>query len=130
MLPFSFNPRPGIPIYEQIVTAVKRARVRNQLRADDPFPSVRELSQELRINPNTAQKVLTVLVNEKLVEVRPGIGSIVTSAPVRAEAKMELILGQELELLIIEAMTFGVSEEEFLAAVRRHWLSLRGEEDK
>ena len=50
-----------------------------QLQAGDRFPPVRVLSQELKINPNTAQKVLTTLVERGLVEVHPGIGTTVAA---------------------------------------------------
>ena len=42
-----------MPIAEQVVFAVKKAVATGQLRAGGAFPSVRQLSQELRINPNT-----------------------------------------------------------------------------
>ena len=52
--------------------AVERALVSGQLRAGDPFPSVRALSQELRINPNTAHRIVGTLVRDGLLEVRYG----------------------------------------------------------
>ena len=55
MLPFSIELKPGFPVAEQIVFAVRKAVVVGQLRPGDRFPSVRVLSQELRVNPNTAQ---------------------------------------------------------------------------
>src|SRR3972149_6961346 len=77
MLPFSITLRAGVPIYEQVVYAVRRATVSGQLRTGDPFPSVRALSQELRINPNTAHKIVAALVEDGLLEVRPGLGTVV-----------------------------------------------------
>ena len=56
MLPFSIELKPGLPVSEQILFAVKRSVVAGQMRPGDKFPSVRVLSQELRINPNTAHK--------------------------------------------------------------------------
>jgi DNA-binding transcriptional MocR family regulator len=56
MIPFRVHFRPGISLYEQVVYAAKKAVVSGQLRAGDPFPSVRTLSKELKINPNTAHK--------------------------------------------------------------------------
>jgi GntR family transcriptional regulator len=56
MLPFSIDLRPGLPVAEQILFAVKKAVVGGQLRPGDRFPSVRVLSQELKINPNTAHR--------------------------------------------------------------------------
>jgi DNA-binding FadR family transcriptional regulator len=55
--------------------------VSGQLRPGDPFPSVRALSKELKINPNTAHKIVAHLVNEGLLETRPGIGTVVAVLP-------------------------------------------------
>ena len=62
MLPFSIELKPGLPITEQVIFAVKKAVVGGQLKSGQPFPSVRVVSQELRINPNTAHKIVAALV--------------------------------------------------------------------
>ena len=61
MLPFSLVLQAGTPIHEQVAYAVRRAVVTGQLRPGDPFPSVRALSLELKINPNTAHKIVSAL---------------------------------------------------------------------
>ena len=73
MLPFPIDSRAGLPAYLQVVHAAKRAIVLGLLPAGAPFPSVRLLSKELRINRNTAQKAVTKLVSEELLSVRPGV---------------------------------------------------------
>ena len=80
MLPFTVELRTGASVYEQLVYAVQRAIVSNQLAPGDRFPSIRTLSQELRINPNTAQKVVTRLVDQGLLVVQPGVGTLVARA--------------------------------------------------
>src|SRR5918996_637263 len=77
MLPFTVSLRSGVPIYEQVTYSVTKAIVSGQLRSGDPFPSVRTLSQELKINPNTAHKIVTALVDQGLLVVRPGVGTVV-----------------------------------------------------
>lgn len=57
MLSFPVELKPGLPITEQVLFAVKKGVVAGQLKPGEPFPSVRVLSQELRINPNTAHKL-------------------------------------------------------------------------
>jgi len=121
MLPFRISIKSGAPIYEQVTNAVKRAIAKGELKPGDALPSVRELSRELQINPNTAQKVVTALVNEKLIEVMPGIGSVVSARTPASQEKLALILGEKLETFIVEAITFGISEKEFFEAVRKHW---------
>ncbi|MGH9761919.1 MAG: GntR family transcriptional regulator, partial [Blastocatellia bacterium] len=67
MIPFRLVFRPGVSLYEQVVYAAKKAVISGQLRPGDSFPSVRVLSKELKINPNTAHKVISHLVAEGLI---------------------------------------------------------------
>jgi GntR family transcriptional regulator len=77
VIPFRVTFRPGSSLYEQVVYAAKKALIGGQLRPGDAFPSVRTLSGELHINPNTAHKVVTQLLHEQLLEVMPGTGTVV-----------------------------------------------------
>src|ERR1044071_4669697 len=109
MLPFSISLRDGVPVYEQVIYAVTRAIVSGQLRPGDLFPSVRALSQELKINPNTAHRVVAALIDQGLLVVRPGIGTEVaggrsTLTPVRREA-----LEHDVESLAVAARHAGWS---------------------
>ncbi len=79
MLPFAIELKHGEPTYEQMLAAVRRALFTGQLRDGDPFPSVRVLSQELRISPTTAHKVVALLKSEGLLAPRPGLGMVVTA---------------------------------------------------
>ena len=58
MLPFSVILRPGFPPYEEIVYSVKKAIATGRLTAGTRFPSVRAMSRELKLNPNTCQKAV------------------------------------------------------------------------
>lgn len=121
MLPFSLVFRSGLSVHEQVVFAVKKACVAGQLRPGDAFPSVRSLSQELRINPNTAHKVVGTLVGEGLLEVRPGIGTLVARAPAATRAQRRTLLREEVERLVVEARKLSLDIDEVLEAVRDHW---------
>ena len=77
---FSISLRSGVPIYEQVIYAVTRAIVNGEMQPGDPFPSVRALSQELKINPNTSHKIVAALIERGLLAVRPGIGTVVSSS--------------------------------------------------
>ena len=79
MIPFRLVFEPGISLYEQAAYAAKKAIISGQMRPGDPFPSVRALSTALKINPNTAHKVIGHLIAEGLLEVRPGTGTVVGS---------------------------------------------------
>lgn len=121
MLPFSIFLRAGAPIHEQVVYAVRRAVVTGQLRAGDPFPSVRALSLALKINPNTAHKIVGTLTEEGLLVVRPGIGTVVGESRSGGSAARRAILEHDSERLVIEARRAGVPLKDLVAAIKRHW---------
>ena len=121
MVPFRVEFRPGVSLYEQVVYAAKKAIVSAQLRPGDSFPSVRELSRELKINPNTAHKIITHLLTDGLLESRPGIGTVVARLPETTEARRAELLGREIEELVVEAGKLAVPLEDILAAVETHW---------
>ncbi len=126
MLPFTVNFRPGEPVYEQVTYAVKKAIATGQLAAGSRFPAVRTLSQELRINPNTAHKVVTSLTAEGVLLVHPGIGTVVAPPTAGSAADRAALLNDELERLVVEARRLGLDEDKVLAAVRGHWRKLKG----
>jgi GntR family transcriptional regulator len=121
VLPFSISLKTGVPIYGQVVYAVTRAVVTGQLRAGDPFPSVRALSQELKINPNTAHKIVTALVEDGLLAVRPGIGTVVGEGRQATAAGRRQLLEQDAERLVVDSRRAGLSLQDVVAAIRRHW---------
>jgi len=121
VLPFSVTIRPGLSVHEQVVYAVKKAIVSGRLRTGDEFPSVRVLSRELRINPNTGQKVVTTLVTEGLLEVRPGIGTFVAGRPASSAAERRALLREAVERLVVEARHLSLDVQDVLDAVSEHW---------
>ena len=124
MIPFRLSFESGISLYEQVVYAAKKAVISGQMRPGDPFPSVRALSKALKINPNTAHKVITQLVSEGLIEVRPGLGTIVAELPASTAAERSSLLKKEVEELVVEAQRLGLDLDEVTAAVARHWSRL------
>ncbi|MCP5523429.1 MAG: GntR family transcriptional regulator [Verrucomicrobiales bacterium] len=78
-LPFTIRVLDGVPVSDQVVQAVRKAVFSGQLADASEFPSVRALSQSLRISPTTAHKVVSQLKAEGLLASRPGIGMVVTA---------------------------------------------------
>jgi len=126
MIPFSLSFRPGISLYEQVVYAAKKAIVSGQMNPGDSFPSVRALSKAVKINPNTAHKVITHLLNSGLIEVHPGIGTVVASKSPSTSVERRSLLNREAEELVVEAKKLGLSVEDVMASVSQHWRRLDG----
>jgi GntR family transcriptional regulator len=121
MIPFLVQFRAGEPVYEQVLFAAKKAVLSGQLAPGSRFPSVRALSQALKINPNTAHKAVMALTAEGFLEVKPGVGTIVGQPTAGSAADRAGLLGGDVERLVVEATRLGLSEDEVLAAVRKHW---------
>jgi len=126
VIPFRLSFEPGLSLYEQVVYAAKKAMVSGQIRPGDVFPSVRALSKELRINPNTAHKVVTQLTAEGLLEVHPGRGTVVAERAPSTAAERGNLLRKELEQLVVEAKKLGLNLETVSDALGQHWRRLDG----
>jgi GntR family transcriptional regulator len=118
--------RPGVSIHEQIVYAAKKAMISGQMRTGDPFPSVRVLSRELKVNPNTAHKVVATLTTAGLLETQPGIGTVVAARPEARSSERTQLLGLEIEQLVVEAKRLGIGMDDVIASIEAHWKRLGG----
>lgn len=125
MLPFRVEFRAGGTIYEQVVFAATKAMMAGQLRPGEAFPSVRTLSRELKINPNTAHKVITQLVTTGLLEIRPGSGTVVAKRAEASQAERTRLLEEQIEELVVEGKRLGIELEDMEEAIGRHWKRLR-----
>jgi GntR family transcriptional regulator len=124
-----FSIQPGQSIFDQVVYAAIKAFVSGEYRAGQPFPSVRALAADLKINPNTAHKVIQHLIQERWLEVRPGIGSFVDEPPEARAVDKAKLLNQQVEALVVEAKRLGLAREELSEAIRTVWSGLAIRED-
>lgn len=120
----SFKSQPGQSIFEQLIFAAEKAILGGEFSPGQPFPSVRTLAAELKIHPNTAQKIIHHLVAERWLEVRPGIGTIVAARPAARVADRRRLLKEDVERLIVEAKKVGVSLQDVVQALSAGWVEL------
>ncbi len=103
------------PIYEQIVEQFEMLIARGALAADEKIPSVRQLSVELSLNPNTVQKAYNELLSRGEIYSVRGKGSFVSGNQACIQSKkLEQIRGEMLALLK-QAKDFGVTGEQLCA---------------
>ena len=112
----SINYRDPRPIYEQIRDELQKLILTGVFAPGEKLPSVRELAQELAINPNTIQRAYRELELGGYIDSVPGKGNFAAqneSAVSRRRAELLARLGEtaaELRLL-------GTPEAEILAAL-------------
>ena len=74
---FQIDSASRMPIYRQLVAQIREAVARGRLAPEERLPSVRDLSRQLVINPNTVARVYTELEREGVLNTRPGLGVFV-----------------------------------------------------
>ena len=105
------------PVYEQIIEQVEKLVSLGILKEGDQLPSVRSLSLELSVNPNTIQKAYSELDARGIAKSVPGKGCFIAegaSDALRMAGKRKLA---ELSALVRELALSGVTKEEIEAAV-------------
>ena len=121
--------RPGESIFDQVVFAAKKAFISGELQPGQPFPSVRTLAAELKIHPNTAHKAVQYLIQERWLEARPGIGTVVAEPPEARAGDRQRLLKQEVEQLVVEAKRVGLDLGDVVRAVEAQWAKLQSTQE-
>ena len=121
---FRLNLRPGRSIFDQVVFAAKRALISGEFLAGQAFPSVRTIAAELKIHPNTAHKAVQYLIQERYLESRPGVGTVVAPLPEPRPGDKKRLLREEVQRLVVEAKRMGLQIEDLMEAMESEWASL------
>jgi GntR family transcriptional regulator len=117
---FHVNTASRVPIYQQLVRQVREAVARGELGPDERLPSVRQLADELAVNPNTVARAYTELERDGTLVSRPGLGIFVAQPGTDlTRAARDRRLRELLDQLLTEAVHLGYSADEVLRLVTR-----------
>ncbi len=120
MLPFPVALSGPRPAAAQIVDAAQLAIANGTLVQGDPFPSVREISRELKVNPKTAHKAVQQLLQANLLSADPGQGAVVAWTPPQRKPLDSETLA-ELKRWAIEARLRGADLDSQRDALESIW---------
>jgi GntR family transcriptional regulator len=100
------------PVYLQIMDQVKRDIALGRLATEERLPTVRQLAQQLAINPNTIGKAYRQLEQDGIIVTRAGAGAFVAGLDslLRRAVRRKLIC-DELDRIIIEAFHMQIDKE-------------------
>jgi GntR family transcriptional regulator len=122
MLLLDLSSGDGRPIYGQIADCVKFAVAGGVLRSGELVPSVRELSKQLVVNPNTVARAYRDLQAEGLLESVRGMGlQVAEGAGERCRAERREIVRQRLRRAIEEARQSSLDPAEIETILREEW---------
>ena len=127
MILLDLNAADSRPIYGQIADRVKFAVAAGVLRPGDLVPSVRELSKQLVVNPNTVARAYRELQNEGLLEGVRGTGlQVAEAAAERCRQERSEFVRQRIRGAIEEARRTELNLAEIEAILREEWAKGNG----
>ncbi len=114
---FRIDPLSRQPVYEQLIDQLERLVLTGLLPPETQLPSVRSLSLELTINPNTIQKAYSELDTRGIIYSVPGKGCFVSPQAVtllREHTRRKL---ESLHTLAAELALGGLTKDELIACI-------------
>ena len=116
-----------VPVYEQIVEQTEKFILAGILKPGDKIPSVRNLSIELSVNPNTIQKSIVELDRRGLIFSVPGKGCYVAEEARTALSAVKRKKMAEIKDEIKELALAGVTKEELLELIEEVFTKKEGQ---
>lgn len=94
----------GVPVYLQIVAQIKYLISSNRLLVDQELPPIRQLAEQLLVNPNTVARAYRELEVDNWLYKRRGAGTFVSGeASPLSQLEQNKIIDQKLAALLVEA---------------------------
>ncbi len=100
------------PIYIQLVELIRIKIVSGEFQRGQKIPSVRELALAMKVNPNTMQKALVELEDEKLIYTERTNGKYVTEDEKLIEKVKNELAKEKVESYIKSMNSIGISFDE------------------
>jgi GntR family transcriptional regulator len=121
------RPDSVVPIYEQIVAQITFGIASGALEPETMIPSVRELSQQLLVNPNTVARAFQELERRGVITSRRGRGMEVTpDGPTSCRTQRQDIVRGRVREALQEAVSSGLSAEEIHKLVEEELVRVNG----
>ena len=117
---FQLDLKSGVPFYRQIIDQVKSSIATGSLEPGDRLPTVRQLSVDLSINPNTVSRAYTELELTGLVETQMGSGTFVGQREVEGdEIERQRMLEQLCQEFLSRASTHGFTLDDVVQTLEQ-----------
>lgn len=110
----------GVPIYLQLIQQIKYLIATGRLAASEQLPSVRKLSEQLVVNPNTVVRAYRELEMAGILATRPGAGVFVspTASPLAKREQHQLLI-EKIDTVLVEARHLEITTEGVVQLVRQ-----------
>lgn len=118
MLSIEFDEK--VPIYIQIMDIVKKDIINKRLVGGEKLKSVRELAEELKVNPNTVQRAYQELERDEIAFSERGMGRFVTKDEDKIK-EIKISMAKDVIDNFLNGMeSLGFEKEEIVEVVREN----------
>lgn len=107
------------PIYIQLVEQLKKMIISSEYYPGSKLPSIRDISSQFKINPNTVQKALQELENDKLIYTERTNGKYVTKDTKLINKIKENIALESTKKYINDMKQIGMNKKEIITFIDR-----------
>ena len=120
---FQISTSSGVPIYRQIIDQVKTQIATGRLEAGVFMPSVRQVAEELEINPMTVSKAYSLLEKESVLEFARGQGMMVRESSISKKnlQKREENIVPLLKEVVTKAQQLSLEEKKVIGVLESLW---------
>ena len=116
----ALSPSHPDPMYKQVTDQIKDAIAAGDLKPNDRLPSVRELSEALKVSAITIKRAYLDLETDGCILTRAGLGSFVAEVSREALRSRKLDeLRAELTRIVRTGAKFGISREDIIQLTRQ-----------
>ena len=115
-----------MPIYRQISLLFCRAFVRGDLTPGQRIPSIREMSEYLKVNSNTVQRAFQEMERDGLISSKRGTGYFITEDIILKEKTRQNLAYVSIGRFIEEMRALGSSDREIMDELKSY---LKGGQD-
>jgi GntR family transcriptional regulator len=112
MVNIHLNLKSKIPIYVQIRDQLRLMIATSELKEGDQMPPVRDLANELLINPNTVAKAYHELEREGYIHTMRGMGTFVSGKKIDANVSDDVHAAQIAREMVTRLLDLGVTPDE------------------
>lgn len=119
MFRYSINFNSPIPIYQQIILAIKLEILSGRLKTGDQLPPIRELAKILKLNPNTVAKAYYNLEEDGFVESKRGSGNWVNYKNIKLDSLRKGMLEDDFRSFLERALSLGASRDDIKKLIEK-----------
>lgn len=106
------------PIYIQLVERIIKEIIAGKYQPGEKMPTVRELAEIARVNPNTMQKAFSQLEQEGMLYTDRTVGRYVTQDKARIKEKGKQLARQLGEKFLADMRALGLTEDEIIEVLK------------